>query len=125
MPVVAKLPNGQYILTYEIVGVGGSYYQISSNPLSWNVTSEGTEFGGTGSPYCTVEGSDVILSCNANSNLYVNTNNGSGSWTQIASTIPACYTRCLVPLANGRLFEISGGAIGASKNTVTYGDMAP
>ena len=36
---------------------------------------------------------------------------------------PYSYTRCLVPLANGRLFIIGGGLIGGSDNTVTFADM--
>lgn len=125
MPVVAKMPNGNYIMTYEIMGKGGAWYQTSSNPESWNVTSSGTCFdsGGSG-PYCVTLNGTVILSSGGNNNLYTNSNNASGSWTQISCVVGACYSRCLVPLSNGRLFAMNAGWNGSGLNRVTYGDMA-
>lgn len=125
MPVVAKMPNGSYIMTYEIVGLGGAYYQTSSNPESWNATSTGTEFCTSGSsPYCTTLDGTVILSCAGTGNLYTNTNNGTGTWTQISSVLGTAYSRCITPLKSGRLFETNAGWNGSSLNTVTYADMA-
>jgi hypothetical protein len=40
MPTVAKMGNGQYIMTYEMVGLPGGaevYYKISADPLNWGV----------------------------------------------------------------------------------------
>lgn len=124
MPVVTRMPNGNYLMTYEIVGIGGAYYQISPNAENWNATSTGTRFGNGGNPYCCNLNGIIILSCSGTSNLYTNTNNGSGSWTQVSSVLSTGYSRCLVPLQNGRLFEICAGWNGSTLNNTTYADMA-
>ena len=126
MAVVAKMSDGNYIMTYEIVGKpGGAYYKISSDPESWNQTDAGTCFDPSGSgPYCVNLNGTVILSSGGNSKLYTNNNNGTGSWAQIDSVIGACYSRCLVPMSNGRLFVIGAGWNGSGLNNVTYGDMS-
>jgi MYXO-CTERM domain-containing protein len=126
MASVAKMSNGSYIMTYEIVGnPSGAYYKISSNPESWNAANAGTVFDANGSgPYCVNANGTVILSSGGNNNLYTNTNNGEGGWSQISSVIGACYSRCIVPLSNGRLFVIGAGWNGSGLNNVTYGDIA-
>jgi hypothetical protein len=126
MAAVAKMPNGNYIMTYEIIGSpSGAYYKISSNPESWNPTDAGTCFDPSGSgPYCVNLNGTIILSSGGNSKLYTNTNNGIGNWTQINSIVGACYSRCIVPMINGRLFVIGAGWNGSGLNSVTYGDMS-
>lgn len=126
MVAVVKMPNGNYIMTYEIIGnPGGAYYKISSNPESWNQADAGTCFDASGSsPYCVNLNGTIILSSAGNSNLYTNTNSGTGTWTQISCIIGSCYSRCLVPLSNGRLFAIGAGWNGSGLNNVTYGDMS-
>jgi len=120
------MSNGSYIMTYEIIGSpSGAYYKISSNPESWNAADTGTVFDAKGSnPYCVNMNGTVILSSGGNNNLYTNANNGTGTWSQISSTVGACYSRAIVPLSNGRLFVIGAGWNGSSLNNVTYGDMA-
>jgi hypothetical protein len=125
MVVVTQMPNGNYLMTYEIVGWGGAYYKTSSNIESWNPSDKGTEFdNGGSSPYCVTMNGTIILSSAGNGKLYTNTNNGSGSWSQISSPIGAAYSRCIVPLNNGHLFVIGAGWNGSSLNSVTYGDIA-
>jgi len=125
MVVVTQMPNGNYLMTYEIVGVGGAYYKTSSNIESWTPSDKGTEFdNGGSSPFCVTMDGTIILSSACTSNLYTNTNNGTGSWAQISSPIGTAYSRCLVPLNNGRLFVIGAGWNGSSLNNVTYADMA-
>jgi len=126
MATVAKMSNGSYIMTYEIIGSpSGAYYKISSNPESWNAADSGTVFDAKGSnPYCVNMNGTVILSSGGNNNLYTNANNGTGSWSQISSTVGACYSRAIVPLSNGRLFVIGAGWNGTGLNNVTFGDMA-
>lgn len=126
MPVVAKLQNNNYIMTYEIVGESGNpcKYKISSNPESFSPSNEGTQFGSGGSPYCAVmPNGRLVAGTYGTGNVYVNNNNGTGSWYYVSSKLGAAYSRCLVPLANGRLFIISGGGFGGSNNSVTYCDM--
>ena len=125
MAVVAKMPNGQYIMTYEIMGTSnnGSYYQISSNPESWNVTSSGTKIDGGGSPYVvTLPNGKVVMASAGTGNVYVNAANGAGGWSNVPTPLAAGYTRGLVPLSNGRLFVIRGGTW-SGPNTVTYADV--
>lgn len=126
MAVVTKMPDGNYIMTYEIVGKpGGAFYKISSNPESWNQADAGTCFDPSGSgPYCVNLNGTILLSSGGNNKLYTNQNNGIGSWTQIDSVIGACYSRCLVPMSNGRLFVIGAGWNGSGLNNVTYDDMS-
>lgn len=126
MSVVAKMPDGNYIMTYEIVGKpGGAYYKISSNPESWNPSDAGTCFDPAGSgPYCVNLNGTIILSSGGNNKLYTNSNNGVGGWTQINSIVGTCYSRCIVPMINGRLFVIGAGWNGSGLNSVTYGDMS-
>ena len=125
MVVVTQMPNGNYLMTYEIVGIGGAYYKTSSNIESWTPADKGTAFdAGGSSPYCVTMNGTVILSSAGNGKLYTNTSNGSGSWTQISCPIGAAYSRCLVPLNNGHLFVIGAGWNGSGLNSVTYGDIA-
>jgi chitodextrinase len=126
MTTVAQMPDGKFILTYEIMGTpSGAYYKISDDPENFNPTEPGICFDPAGSgPYVVNLNGTIILSSGGNSNLYINTNNGIGGWEQISSPIGACYSRCLVPLQNGRLFVINAGWNGSSLNKVTCADMA-
>lgn len=125
MVVVTRMPNSNYLMTYEIVGIGGAYFKTSSNIESWNPSDKGTAFdAGGSSPYCVTMNGTVILSSAGNGKLYTNTSNGTGGWTQIASPVGAAYSRCLVPLNNGRLFVIGAGWNGSGLNSVTYADLA-
>jgi len=125
MVVVTQMPNGNYLMVYEIVGIGGAYFKTSSNIESWNPSDKGTAFDSKGSsPYAVTIGNTIILSSAGNGNLYTNSNNGVGTWTQISSPVGSGYSRCLVPLNNGRLFVTNAGWNGSGLNNVTYADMA-
>ena len=125
MVVVSQMPNGNYIMVYEIVGLGGAWFKTSANIDSWNPSDKGTAFDSKGSsPYVVTVGNTIIASSAGNGGLFTNTNNGNGSWTQISAPIGAAYSRCIVPLNNGRLFLIGAGWNGSGLNNVTYADMA-
>lgn len=126
MPVIAKMPNGNYIMTYEVVGLSGNpcNYQISSNPESWSASSRGTTFGSGGSPYVTVmPNGKIVLGTYGTGSVYVNAYNMTGGIATISTPVPGSYSRTLLGLANGRLFIVGGGAIGGSSNVVTCGDI--
>ncbi|CAK4836579.1 unnamed protein product [Aphanomyces euteiches] len=114
--------NGKYIMTYEMAPLSGwpIYYQISDNPEVWNPSSQGTYLGaGGGTPYVvTMPNGKVVVSMLEHDNLFVNSANGTGSWTEIASPIATSYSRSLLPLDNGRLFIMS--SVG---NDMKYADM--
>lgn len=125
MVVVTQMPNGNFLMVYEIIGVGGAWFKTSSNIESWNPSDRGTAFDTKGSsPYAVTMGNSIILSSAGNGNLYTNSNNGVGAWTQISSPVGTGYSRCIVPLNNGRLFVINAGWNGTGLNKVTYADMA-
>ncbi|WNM35750.1 RICIN domain-containing protein [Streptomyces sp. Li-HN-5-11] len=140
MPTIAKLPNGNYVMTYEYPGAAEKnlavYYKISSNPetfgsVSGQVLRATDGYIPTSSPYITwlpTGGPNGTLAVSANStaDLFLNTQNGaSNAWTRIVSTVPGGYTRPLVPLADGHSLEIfSGGFLRSSGvNSVTYGTI--
>lgn len=125
MVVVTQMPNGNYLMVYEIVGWGGAYFKTSSNIESWNPSDKGTAFdAGGSSPYAITMGNSIILSSAGNSKLYTNSNNAVGTWTQITSPVGSGYSRCIVPLNNGRIFVVQAGWNGTGLNNVTYADLA-
>ncbi|MDO0934905.1 RICIN domain-containing protein [Streptomyces sp. DG2A-72] len=140
MPVVAKLPNGNYVMTYEFWGApeGGFavYYKISSDPEAFGSATgialkatDGTV--PTSSPYITwlpTGGANgtLVVSANSTDDLFLNTQNGAaGQWTRIASTVPGGYSRGLLPLADGHsLLVLSGGHLTSTgRNPVSYGTI--
>ncbi|PPS69867.1 MULTISPECIES: RICIN domain-containing protein [Streptomyces] len=139
MPVIAKLPNGSYVMTYEFWGApeGGFavYYKISSNPEAFGSATgialkatDGTQ--PKSAPYITwlpTGGANgtLVVSANSSDDLFLNTQNGAANtWTRIPSTVPSGYSRGLLPLADGHsLLILSGGHVGSGLNPVTYGTI--
>ncbi|WP_162463039.1 RICIN domain-containing protein [Paenibacillus psychroresistens] len=122
MATIARMANGKYIMTYEMAPLSGwpIYYQISDNPEVWNPSNQGTYLGaGGGTPYVvTMPNGKIVVSMLEHDNLFVNSANGTGAWTEIASPIATSYSRGLLPLDNGRLFIMS--SVG---NDMKYADM--
>jgi hypothetical protein len=140
MPVVAKLPNGNYVMTYEFWGApeGGFavYYKISANPEAFGSATaialkatDGTQ--PKSSPYITwlpTGGANgtLVVSANSSDDLFLNTQNGAANtWTRIASTVPGGYSRGLLPLADGHsLLVLSGGHLTSTGlNPISYGTI--
>lgn len=129
MPVVAKMSNGNYIMTYEVANIKGtpSNYKISSDPESWDVTAYGTTFAYGGSPFCATlqDGRIAISSYDGSGCIYINTENDlSGRWAKYPTPISSGYNREIVPLANGRIFFTSCiGFFESGMHPVSYADM--
>ena len=129
MPVVSRLANGNYFLTYEVVNEASdtpTYFQISSNPLSWNSTSIGTLIGSGGSPYNTVLPDGTLLFNDYGSgNVLINTDNGAGSWTSVITPIQAGYSRTLQYVSGtGRVLIMScAGFWEGVVNSIYYADQ--
>lgn len=110
MAVTAKLPNGQYVLSYEGVGFGGwsqVYIKFSSDGINWGSgptdlgtpvqTASGAYVGATpyilwspaGGPNGTlvVSGQFLINSPNTDREFFINTNLGQGNWTLIPAAV--------------------------------------
>jgi hypothetical protein len=129
MPVVSKLPNGSYFMTYEVVNEGTgtpTYFKISSDPQSWTPASIGTAIGSGGSPYNTVLPDGKILFNDFGSgNVLINTSNASGSWTSVVAPVAAGYSRTLqyVP-GTGRVLIMScSGFWEGAVNSISYADQ--
>ncbi|MEK7391790.1 MAG: hypothetical protein AAB214_04410 [Fibrobacterota bacterium] len=126
MVTVAQMPNGNYIMTYEIIGTPeGSSFKTTSNIDNWNATNKGTVFDPKGSsPYCINMNGTIVIASAGSGSLYTNANNAVGNWTMLNSPVGAAYSRALVPLNNGRIFVIGAGWNGSGLNSVTYADIA-
>jgi hypothetical protein len=112
MTTVAKLPNGQFMMTYEYGGGPGFssysfpvYYRINASPLHFNnsvgqpiVAGSVTPFS---SPYVTWsseggENGTIIVSSGTNQGIFINKALGDvGKWTMHSVAQPVAYTRHL------------------------------
>ena len=110
MAVTAKLPNGQYILSYEGVGFGGwsqAYIKFSSDGINWGsgpsdlgtpVQTAGGAYVGA-CPYIlwspaggsngtvVLSGQFLINTPNTDREFCINTNLGQGNWTMIPAAV--------------------------------------
>ncbi|MCI2018839.1 MAG: DUF5776 domain-containing protein [Lentilactobacillus buchneri] len=113
MATVAQMPNGKYIMTYEMMGSvdgsGKTYYKISDDGLNWSPATLGTFLTNGGSPYVTVLSDGTVVANSTNGNVLVNTNNGVGSWTSVNTPMGGAYSRSLTPLSNGQVLIVNGG----------------
>ncbi|WP_405718073.1 RICIN domain-containing protein [Streptomyces sp. NBC_01537] len=140
MPSVAKLPNGNYVMTYEYGGSPAGnfavYYKISSDPEAFNAvtgiplrSTDGVV--PTSTPYITwlpTGGPNGTLAVSAYStgDLFLNTANGAAdTWTRISSNVAGGYSRGTVPLADGHSLLVLSGGVGGSNlsNPITYGTI--
>lgn len=127
MATVSRMANGQYLMTYEVVGLSGTpnNFKISADPESWNPTDLGTTIDYGGSPVNMVlPNGRILYNSYGSQDVYVNTGNGSGPWTPMHVTVAAGYSRWLQYVhATGRVLIMScPGFWQGTKNTITYGD---
>jgi len=129
MPVVSKLADGNYFLSYEVVNEASdtpTYFQISADPLSWDTSSIGTLIGSGGSPYNTVLPDGTLLYNDYSSgNVSINTDNGAGDWTSVITPIEAGYSRTLQYISGtGRVLIMAcGGFWEGVVNSIYYADQ--
>lgn len=147
MAVTTKLPNGQYVLSYEGVDYGGwsqVYLKFSSDGTNWgSPTDIGTPVQTASGAYpgavpyitwCPAGGSNgtLVISSgfsintpNADRELYINTNLGQGYWTMIPAPVqwqggspPAGYSQGLLPTADGQgVIQMASSQITINGNT--------
>ncbi|MDF7669092.1 sialidase family protein [Lactobacillus sp. ESL0703] len=114
MVTVAKMANGKYIMTYEVVNSGEwrTNYKISNDGLTWNASDEGTRLAYGGAPYVVVmHNGDVVANTDGSGDLYVNKQNGNGAWQDVKISMPLAYSRSLTVLPNDDLLIVSGGPL--------------
>ncbi|KAF9732570.1 hypothetical protein PMIN06_005649 [Paraphaeosphaeria minitans] len=126
MPTIAKLPNGQFIMTYEYGGNHGT--SIYSSPVYYKIVSDPEKFDAatgvqlraadgtvpTGSPYVvwsSVGGKNgtIIASGHSNREIFINTQLGQGAWKKVATAEFTHYTRHLRVLKDQTKLVIMGG----------------
>jgi len=128
MPVVSLLPDGSYFMSYEVVNEASdtpTYFKISSNPESWTATDIGTSLGTGGSPFNTVlPDGKILFNDYGSSQVFINTANGTGSWTKVDTNVAAGYSRTLQYVTGtGRVLIMSCPIMGSALNTITFGDQ--
>ncbi|BBC31076.1 hypothetical protein SGFS_023700 [Streptomyces graminofaciens] len=137
MPVVTRLPNGNYVMTHEYCGApeGGCsvYYHISADPENF-ISAPGQVLRSTdgtipsGAPFVTWlpaggPNGTLVVSGDTQDDLFVNTQNGAANaWTRMRSNVARGYSRGLLPLADGHSLMVLSGGRGRSTglNPVTY-----
>jgi hypothetical protein len=136
MPVVTRLPNGNYVMTHEYCGApeGGCsvYYKISADPEAFNAATDQVlrATDGTipsGAPYVTwlpTGGTNgtLVVSGDTVQDVFINTQGGaSNAWVHIQSNVARGYSRGMLPLSDGHSLEVfSGGRNTNTLNPVTY-----
>ncbi|KAH8684051.1 family 93 glycoside hydrolase [Ilyonectria robusta] len=123
MPVLALLPNGNYIYVYEVCGTDGCrlHYRLTSNPLNILsatayslVSTSGTRPVSSPSVvWSSVGGASgsIIVSSGSQSNIFVNKNLGAAdSWVEYTVPQPKAYSRNLMLFReDDNLLAIIGG----------------
>ncbi|CAN7265373.1 RICIN domain-containing protein [Paenibacillus sp. LjRoot153] len=128
MPIVAKMANGNFIMTFEVGLSNGSYpcaYKINTNAeTGWNSVTTNYFLGNSGSPFVTVlSDGRIVANSYASPDIYINSKtDGTGTWDAMGTPIGGSYNRQLLQLSNGRLFIPNGGDF-SHKNAITYADM--
>ena len=133
MPMIAKMQNGKYVFIYEGVNMHNgylpTYYKISDDIEVWDYTDHGIMLPRPldgGSPYCAVmNDGTIVVGAHATNKVAINTDNlETNTWTLIDTDVENAYSRCLVPLMDGRLLIVSAGAINApDPHKITAGVM--
>ena len=127
MPIVAKLPNGQYFMSYEIVRLPGNqvHYKISDDGIDWKpVSDRGTPittvdgYSPGSTPYCVWAPSGgpngmIIVSSRTPGDplcgdFTVNYDLGKGNWYRMRTTVRydgsngSGYSRSMAVALNGK-----------------------
>ncbi|NUS28623.1 MAG: ricin-type beta-trefoil lectin domain protein [Streptomyces sp.] len=137
MPVVTRLPNGNYVMSYEYCnapeGRCSVYYKISADPegfgsVTGHVLRSTDGVIPSGAPFITWlptggPNGTLVLSGESQDDLFVNTENGAaGAWNRMRSNVAGGYSRGMLPLPDGHsLMVFSGGrARSTGVNPLTY-----
>ena len=136
MPTVARLPNGNYVMTFEYGGSSnGDYvvhYKISADPERFGSaaaiplrTTDGVApqftpyiaWSPAGGPNGT-----LVVTAASHTELFLNSQNGAANaWTRTSSLTGGGYSRGLVPLADGHsVLVLNAGQNGSALNSVYY-----
>ena len=139
MPTVAKLPNGNWIMTYEFFGATETpgqfavYYKLAQDPTKFGdatgVVLRATDgFIPQGSPYVLWSpaggaNGTIVVDANNSADLFINTGNAElgTQWRRVSTNAPAAYTRSLANGLNNDVYIVAGGLLGqGATNKVTF-----
>ncbi|MBE8472162.1 RICIN domain-containing protein [Streptomyces justiciae] len=137
MPVVTRLPNGNYVMSYEYCNApeGGCsvYYKISADPegfgsVTGRVLRSTDGVIPSGAPFITWlptggPNGTLVLSGESQNDLFVNTENGAANaWNRMRSNVAGGYSRGMLPLPDGHSLMVfsAGRARSTGVNPVTY-----
>lgn len=134
MPSVSKLPNGQWILTFENCSTQSgcvATYILAASPLNFaaGVTHVLKSTDGTipssspynvWTPYGGVNGT-IIANAASDTAIFINEANGDpNEWVRVDTPQARSYTRQIRVASNTQYIQLmSGGSIGATSNEVT------
>ncbi|PWN54404.1 Oligoxyloglucan reducing end-specific cellobiohydrolase [Violaceomyces palustris] len=139
MPVIAKLPNGEYIMTYEYFDASNpnagfqTTFKLTQDPLSWNdkpaqILRSTDGYVPLGSPYVIwtpvggVNGS-IVANSGSSPDLFINRNLGNGPWTRLTTQQQDSYSRSLAVGFNPKDITIVGAgpvAENGARNKVEF-----
>ncbi|NHA66451.1 RICIN domain-containing protein [Phycicoccus flavus] len=128
MPVVTRMANGQYIMTFEVVGAPGvpNNFKISADPESWSPKKVGTTIDYGGSPVITtLPNGRLAYNSYDSGDIRINTGNGTGPWTKVGTNMPVGYSRMMQYVrGTGRMLVLSvDGFWSSTTNVVRAGDV--
>ena len=123
MPIIAEMPNGQYIMVYEVVNLDSIpvFFRLSDDLENWG----DPEFLGnpvrcadgsyiTGTPYVIWlnkggENGTLLVSGRGYGGILANSNLGKGNWEKLDGMIDVdfncgftSYSRCMLPINGGK-----------------------
>jgi hypothetical protein len=128
MPVVARMANGQYIMTYEMIGMASTpnNFKISGDPESWNAGSGGSTIDYGGNPWITaLPNGRLAYNSGGSGDIRINTGNGTGAWTPVRTLLGPGYSRMLQYVrGTGRVLILAvDGFWTTTPNSVWYADV--
>ena len=142
MPIVAKLPNGKYIMVYEVVNLDGIpvFFRISEDGEDWGDpaflgnhihTVDGNYI--TGTPYVIWvnrggENGTILVTGRGYGYMLANSNLGEGPWEKIPGMLPVDitsrgvgYSQCMLPINGGKqLLSLCTTAVNPELAQVAY-----
>lgn len=151
MAVVKRMPNGKYIMSFELVNGGAgspAHVKFSDDGLNWGNPADlgppiraasGAYLGATpyitwspaGGPNGMVVASGMFITNGKNGGqmLYANYNNGLGNWEELPAPVQwnsgndhAGWSQGLLPTADGKgLLQMVSSDIGGGMNELRYG----
>ncbi|KAL1753859.1 glycoside hydrolase family 93 protein [Schizophyllum commune] len=123
MPIIAALPNGQFIYTYEWYGApeGGFavYYKLSDDPDNTHPTGSPTV---TWTPYPEGSNGTIVVSGSNYKGVFLNTQLGApgSNWEYRDTASPNQYTRFVMAMPEaGQIMIAGGGVLNGENNDVS------